>query len=151
MKPNNNLKLVYVKQIGKDTDGLFEYEFFFSEKPENTWAENWNEPCPSACGDLTPDGETYSDIFNLKTTILFDCAQNNSCYSLMDMQDNVICCASENISDYDEYPEPIRLVFEYGASIRDVREKLALRHQFFRDDIFDDEDDDTDEDKKEEE
>ena len=134
-----NLKLVYVKQIGQDSDGLFEYEFFFSDEPESVWAENWNEACPSACGDLTPDSSTYSDILNLKTTIPFDCAQNNSCYSMMDMQDNVICCASENISEYDSYPEPLRLVFQYGESLKEIRDKLSQRHQFFRDDIFDNE------------
>ena len=45
---NSNLFLVYVNPIGKDSNGLYQYEFFFSETPKNVWGEDWDEVCPSA-------------------------------------------------------------------------------------------------------
>ena len=63
----NELFLVYINPIGKDSSGLNEYEFFFSETPEIVWGEDWNVACPSACGNLLPDSTTYSHIEILKT------------------------------------------------------------------------------------
>ena len=47
------------------------------------------------------------------------------------MIDGIIACAWEDISEYEEYPEPIRLVFKYGEKYEDVEDKLARRSQFF--------------------
>ena len=43
----------------------------------------------------------------------------------------IVAVAFEDISDYDEYPEPFRIVFKYGEDYDSVEEKLASRHQFF--------------------
>jgi hypothetical protein len=45
--------------------------------------------------------------------------------------DGILSVAFEDITDYEEYPEPYRLVFKYGETIYSVEEKLSGRHQFF--------------------
>ena len=97
---DNNLYLVYVNPVGKDSNDLFEYEFFFSETPENVWGEDWNIACPAACGDTLPDPTTYSEIKTIKTDIPLFCAQQNTCFSLQDCIDEIISlvyCVEDDI------------------------------------------------------
>ena len=127
----NNLKLVYVKPIGKDSNDIYEYEFFFSETPDIVWAEKWNVQCPSACGDLTPDDTTYSKILHLKTDILLTCAQENSCFSMQDVIDGILALCWQNINQLDEYPE-LRPVIHFGEtydSITDLLHRLDLEFE----------------------
>ena len=129
----DNLKLVYVNPIGKNSSDYYEYEFFFSETPDIVWGQDWNVQSPSSCGDMRPDATTYNLIKRLRTDIPFGCAQNNSCFSLQDMCDHIIACCWEDISDYEEFPEPYRIVFEFGEDYRSVEAKLASRSQLFSD------------------
>ena len=80
---DKELFLIYVNPIGKDSNDVNEYEFFFSETPEIVWGEDWNVACPSACGNLLPDSSTYSVIKHLKTHMPLFCARyppRSSCY-----------------------------------------------------------------------
>ncbi len=96
----NNLHLIYVNPIGKDSNGVYEYEFFFSETPEIVWGEDWNVACPSACGNLLPDPSTYSEVKHLRTHIPLFCAQENSCFSMQDVIDGLLClCFYEDKED----------------------------------------------------
>lgn len=127
------LFLIYAELVGKDAHDLYEYDFYFSESPETAWGEDWNEPCPAACDKdiMRPDISMYSEIRRLNTIIPFGLMQNNCCFSLQDAVDNIIPCVWEDISEYEEYPTPIRLVFKFGESFESVEDKLAQRHQFF--------------------
>lgn len=127
----DNLYLIYINPIGKGSDGLFQYEFFFSENPETVWGEDWNVACPSACGNLLPDSTTYSHIEILKTEIPLFCIQQNSCFSLQDCIDGLVCLGAEDISEYENYPEPIRLVFQFEEKYESVIDKLEQREQQF--------------------
>jgi len=131
----NNLYLVFVEKITEQQNakGLFEYEFFFSETPEIVWGQDWNQPCPSTCAieNLRPDPSTYSKVEHLWSIIPILCIENNSCFSLQDMVDGIVSCAWEDISEYEEYPEPFRLVFAFGEKYESVEAKLSQRHQFF--------------------
>ena len=127
----NKEYLAYVRLIGANAYGQNEYEFFFTETPDTVWGQDWNELCPSACGDIPPDPSTYSDVERLSTIIKFNCAQENSCYSMQDMIDGIIACASESLDGLDEYPSPFRLVFKFGEEKETVTDKLAQRQQFF--------------------
>lgn len=130
---DNNLYLVYVELIGKNPSDQYEYDFFFSETPEVVWGTNWESKPASICGDLKPETTTYSRIRRLKSIILFDTAQGNSCFSMMDAIDGVIALAWENIDFYESYPEAGRIVLNYGDSYITVENKLAKRHQLFSD------------------
>ena len=120
----SNLYLVYINPIGRDSGGLNEYEFFFSETPEIVWGEDWNVACPSACGVLLPDSTTYSHIEILKTEMEIGCAQENSCFSMQDMIDGIICLAYQRIEGLAEYPSPFRLVLHFGESYDDIITKF---------------------------
>ena len=128
-----NLKLVYVDRVGKNSLGLYEYDFFFSSEPENVYGEDWGETCPSACGDLKPDDSMYELVKRLKTYIPLMCAQENNSFSMADCTDHIVSICFERIDEYEAYPEPYRLVFEFGESFDSVEDKLAGRHQFFED------------------
>ena len=111
-----NLYLIYVKPLGKNTNEEYEYEFFFSETPDTVWGENWNVACPSACGDLTPDESTYSVIKRLKFSIPFFCVQQNSCFSMQDCIDGIVSlCWLEDLS----------IILKFGEPYKDVKNKLA--------------------------
>ena len=67
----------------------------------------------------------------LTTIIPFGLAQKNSCFSMQDCVDGIISLAWEDMSEYEEYPEPIRLIFSFGEKYDSVEDKLAQRSQFF--------------------
>lgn len=127
----DNLYLVYVEPIGTNSHDLLEYEFIFSETPDIVWCEDWDEQCPLACENMRPSNDMISEIKRLTTVIPFGVAQRNSCFSMQDCINGIVALAWEDISDYEEYPEPIRLVFGFGESFESVEDKLARRHQFF--------------------
>lgn len=128
---NEDLFLVYIEKIGKNLMDWYEYEFIFSENPDIVWGQNWEQMCPCVCGDLRPDKSTYSVVKRLKTQIPLKCAQENSCFSMQDCIDGVIALAWEDISEYEEYPETGRIIFNFAEKYIDVENKLAIRHQLF--------------------
>ena len=143
----NKLFLIYAELIGKDAHEMYEYDFYFSESPDTVWGEDWNEPCPAACDKdiMRPDISMYSETRRLATIIPFGLMQNNSCFSIQDAIDGIIPCMWENISDYEEYPTPIRLVFKFGENLESIEDKLAQRHQFFTENKISDKQEGTEE------
>ena len=134
----DNLKLIYVDTIGKNLTGNYEYDFYFSEAPDIVWGDDWNEQCPLACENLRPYTNTYSLVKRLVTDIPFFCAQKNSCFSMSDMTVGIIACCFEDISEYEEYPEPYRIVFGFGESYKSVVEKLNSRNVSFNEEDYED-------------
>jgi hypothetical protein len=114
----NNLHLIYVNPIGKDSNGVYEYEFFFSETPEIVWGEDWNVACPSACGNLLPDPSTYSEVKHLRTHIPLFCAQENSCFSMQDVIDGLLCLC------FYEDEEGNFNKFDFGEPYENVIKKI---------------------------
>mgnify|MGYP006988907265 CR=1 FL=1 len=130
---NENLFLVYVNPIGENSSNNFEYEFFFSETPDVVWAEDWNIESPSACSNVIPDESMYTLVERIETNIPLICAQENSCFSLADVQDNILAICFENISGYETYPEPYRIILHYGDKYDDVKKVLEGREIFLKD------------------
>ena len=128
---SNNKYLIYINPIGKDSNDLFEYEFFFSETPEIVWGEDWDVLNPGACENTLPDPTTYSVIKTIKTDIPLYCMQHNTCFPFYYVTHNIVCLAYEDISTYTEYPEPIRLVFKFSEEYNSVEEKLNMREIYF--------------------
>lgn len=130
-----NLQLVYAEKITESNSrGLYEYDLYFSEAPDVVWGPDWNASCPSACSPdgIRPDESTYQMIKRLECNVPFICIGDNSCFSCQDMIDQIVACMWEDISNYDEYPEPIRLVFKFGEPLDDIISKLELREQSFK-------------------
>lgn len=130
---NNELYLVYAERINylPNSNGLFEYELYFSETPEIAWGEDWNQQCPSACNkeNLRPESTTYNIIKRLESDVVLACVGDNSCFSIQDCSDNIIPCMWEDLSECIEYPSPIRLIFHFGESMTSIIDKLKQRNQ----------------------
>lgn len=127
----DGLYLVFVNEICV-TGGVHEYEFYFAKNPDAFWGVGFDADFANK-DEVIPDKKTYDEVIRLKSTIPFFCAQNNKCFSMQHVVDGVIAVAFEDIIDYDEYPEPYRIVFQYGESYTSVEEKLAGREQKFED------------------
>lgn len=129
------LYLIYIERLNTipNAKGMYEYEFYFSESPEIAWGNDWNEPCPSACNKelMRPESNLYNEIKKLYSIYPIKSIIENSCFSIQDSVDGIVAVGWEDISGYEEYPEPIRLVFNFGESLESVEDKLAQRHQFF--------------------
>ena len=120
---NNNLHLVYINPIGKDSNNLYEYEFFFSETPDIVWGQDWNIACPAACENTLPDPETYSEVKTLKTEIPLFCVQQNTCFSIQDCIDGIICLG------YFQTDKGV-VKFDFSETIYNVNEKIENNNNF---------------------
>ena len=120
---NNNLHLVYINPIGKDSNNLYEYEFFFSETPDIVWGQDWNIACPAACENTLPDPETYSEVKTLKTEIPLFCVQQNTCFSIQDCIDGIICLG------YFQTDKGV-VKFDFSETIYNVIEKIENNNNF---------------------
>lgn len=127
----SNLSVIYVQKIGQDNDGNYVYEFLISEDPDSVWVENWNEVPVCNEADTRPSQNDYDYVKELRTDIKLTLGQDNCCVSFMDIKDNIAALAYEDISGYEEYPEP-RLVIQYGDSLDYVEEMLAKRDLYMK-------------------
>lgn len=129
--PLNDLSLVYIHFVGKNSEGLNIYHFLLSDKPEDVAAEGWYEI--PACNEpkelMQPDDNMITAIKELKTKMVLDLAQDNCCFSFQDAKDHIFALGFENISEYEEYPDPIRLIFYYGEPINEIDSDLGSRNE----------------------
>lgn len=123
----DNLYVVYVHYLGTDSDGLNIYHLLVSENAEDVFAEEWGEKPACNCSNLMPEDDMYQYVKELKTEITFDLAQKNCCFSMQDCRDKCIALAHENIDEYENYPEPCRIVIQFGDRLSDVERMLAQR------------------------
>ena len=116
--------LVYVRPAFKNTDGTFEYEFFFSDTPDFVWGPFWDVDNPSINGDVTPEESTYSTIRRVETTLPLKTIEETSCYSMEYATYGILALAWIDIENLDEYPEHGRMTLHFGESFDSVQEKL---------------------------
>lgn len=119
------LVLVYVKNAGKNTDGTYDYDLFFSDTPEYVWGPSWDVDNPSSNGDLTPDSTTYSLVKRVKTTLPLKTAEETSCYSMEYATYGILALSWIDIENLDVYPEFGRMVLHFGDKLSTVEEKLS--------------------------
>lgn len=126
-------RVVYIARVGEDTNGENIYHFLLSKDPEEVFAEGWSEKpaCNINNGILMIDEDMYDYVKELRTEVMLDLAQDNSCYSMQDCRDGIVCLASENIDNADEYPDH-RIVIHFGEPIIEVERRLALRELVLR-------------------
>jgi hypothetical protein len=124
--------LVYVKPMYKNTDGTFEYDFFFSETPEFVWGVDWDVNSPASNGDLTPDPTTYSKTRRVRTNLPLKTLEETSCYSMEYATYGILALSWIDIENLDEYPENGRLCMYFGEPESNIEEKLQLYDWFFK-------------------
>lgn len=118
--------LVYVKPICKNTNGTYEYDFFFSSTPEYVWGPEWDINVPSSNGDITPDNTTYSKTRRVKTTLPLKTFEETSCYSMEYTIYGIFALCWIDIENLDEYPENGRLTMYFGEDEEEIVKKLSI-------------------------
>jgi hypothetical protein len=119
-----NEVLAFVKSISKNTDGTFEYDFFFSTTPEFVWGPDWDINSPVSNGDITPDSTTYNEIKRVVTNLPLKTLAETSCYSMEYATYGIMALAWIDIENLDEYPENGRLTMYFGETKDEIIEKL---------------------------
>lgn len=117
--------LVYVKRVCKNTDGTYEYDFFFSETPEFVWGPFWDIDSPLSNGDISPDKTTYSQIKRVITTLPLKTIEETTCYSMEYATYRILALSWIDIENLDEYPEHGRMVLKFGDDIDKVSNMLS--------------------------
>ena len=127
-------KVVYVQFVGKDADDLNIYQFLLSSNEEDIFAEGWGEKPASNVSNsiLLIDADQYQYKKELKTELILDSAQDNTCFSMQDCRDNIVALAYENIDEYEEYPDDGRIVIHFGEPIDEVEKKFAKRDMYLK-------------------
>lgn len=117
-------KLVYVRPVGQNTEGHYEYDLLFSEHPQDVWTLFWDEPNPSSCGDLTPDRETYDCVARIVSPLKFSVVQESSCFSMEEATHGIVALSWVDIENLEEYPSS-RCVLHFGDDVEVVRKVLT--------------------------
>lgn len=118
--------LVYVRPVCKNTDGTFEYDFFFSDTPDFVWGPDWDVNSPASNGDITPDSTTYSKIRRLRTNLPLKTIEETTCYSMEYATYGILALAWIDIENLDIYPEHGRLTMYFNEKESDIIQKLSL-------------------------
>lgn len=111
-----NEVLVYINKVCDNADGSHEYDFVFSECPEDVWALEWDVYNPSSCEYTFPEETTISNIYRAKTKLPLRLVQQTGCYSIEYATLGILALGWIDIENLPEYPEHGRMVFHFGDS-----------------------------------
>ena len=102
------------------------YEFIFSDTLE-VFGENW-ESKPANGYPLPPDIEYIKKVGTLvHEEIVFELVQDSDVFSVIDSMDNVIALGWEKETNEIDFSLIKRLVFQFGDTEEDVKNKLYER------------------------
>ena len=119
--------LIYINGMGPNYKGDNIYEFIFSDTTEDVWGENW-ESKPANGYPSPPDVEYIKKVGTLKNEkITLDLVQGSDVFSVLDSMDGVIAMAWERECDEVDFSITKRLVFKFGDTEQDVKDKLYER------------------------
>ncbi len=118
----DNLYLIYIHEIGFDHEGKYFYEFIFSDAIVNIDGDGWDS-YPASGNPNAPNSDVIKQVGKIELDNGLLVAQDNEQFSMWDAIDGVIPLAWENIDGLEEYPEN-RLVFPFGMTLKDVKDKL---------------------------
>jgi len=119
--------LIYVNGLGQNYKGEHIYEFIFSDTTEGIWGQDW-ESKPSNGYPSPPDIEKIKKVGVLKNDIIkLSLIQNSDFFSMIDALDGVIALGWEEENDLIDFNQMKRLVFKFGESEKDIKDKLYER------------------------
>jgi hypothetical protein len=119
--------LIYVNELGPNYRGDNIYEFIFSDTTENIWGEMW-ESKPSNGYPSPPDIEFIKKVGILKNDkISLSVIQKSDYFSMIDAVDDVVALAWENENESTNFDLVKRLVFRFGDTEENVKNKLYER------------------------
>lgn len=129
----DDIKLCFIKYIGEDINGEKEYELLFTDKIDEFWGDNFEYMPSCLCNELIPFNNSYNLVKKIKTNIKLSLIQNSCCFSFQDAIDGIVAIAFEDISEYEEYPQQGRLIFNFGDDYDNVMDELNKREIFIED------------------
>ena len=119
--------LIYVNGLGQNYKGEHIYEFIFSDKTEGIWGQDW-ESKPSNGYPSPPDIEKIKKVGVLKNEIIkLSLIQDSDFFSMIDALDGVIALGWEEENDSIDFNQMKRLVFRFGETEKEVKDKLYER------------------------
>jgi hypothetical protein len=119
--------LVFINGLGPNYKGDNMYEFIFSDDIKDIWDESW-ESKPSNGYPKPPSLEYIKKVGVLKNTSLeLELIQNSDFFSFMDSMDDVIALGWEKENDTIDFTTTKRLVFRFGETEQQVKDKLYER------------------------
>lgn len=131
-------RLIYINGMGPNFRGDNIYEFIFSDTLE-VFGENW-ESKPANGYPLPPDMEYIKKVGTLvHEEIVFELVQDSDVFSVIDSMDNVIALGWEKETNDIDFSLIKRLVFQFGDTEEDVKNKLYERDiilQFEKDVVY---------------
>lgn len=125
----NDKVLVFIKPVF-NTESYYEYDFIFSDTPEDVWGPDWDYDFPSICPEISPEPTTYSTIVRVKSNLKLCVAQEQSCYPMVNCIDGILALGWIDIEGLEEYPQNGRMVLYFGDSYLHVEAELE-KHEIF--------------------
>jgi hypothetical protein len=119
--------LIFVNGLGPDYKGDYIYEFIFTDNLKNIWDDTWeSKPCNGY--PKPPQTEFIKKVGVLKDiSIEFELIQNSDFFSFLDSVDGVIALAWEKENENIDFGSKKRLVFKWGDTEKDVKDKFYER------------------------
>ena len=119
-------KLIYINGMGPNYKGQNIYEFIFSDSLE-VWGENWDSK-PANGYPTPPDYEYVTKVGTLvNDEITLELIQDSDVFSVIDSMDGVIAMGWEKESGDVDFSLVKRLVFRFGDTEEEVKNKLYER------------------------
>ena len=119
-------RLIYINGMGPNYKGQNIYEFIFSESLE-VWGENWDSK-PANGYPTPPDYEYVNKVGTLvNDEVTLELIQDSDVFSVIDSMDGVIAMGWEKESGDVEFSLVKRLVFRFGDTEEEVKNKLYER------------------------
>ena len=121
-----DLQLCFVKYIGMDLNGNYQYEFLFSDKIDEVWGEDFEVMPAGLCNNLTPNENDYCLIKTVILNFKLELIQNSCCLSMQDCMDGIISLA------YGYQNDKLMINLKYGETKENVENKLAEINTYFQ-------------------
>lgn len=119
-------QLIYINGMGPNYKGQNIYEFIFSSSLE-VWGENWDSK-PANGYPTPPDYEYVTKVGTLvNDEITLELIQESDVFSVIDAMDGVIAMGWEKESGNVDFSLVKRLVFRFGDTEEEVKNKLYER------------------------
>jgi hypothetical protein len=120
-----DLKLIYIHQVGHDYNDNYIYQFIFSDTIENIDGEGWDS-YPASGNPYPPSKDVIKQVGSIEGELQLTVVQDNEQFSMWDAIDGVVALGWENIDGLDDYPET-RLTFSFGMKMQAVKDLLYER------------------------
>ena len=120
--------LCFIRCVGEENDGIYRYEFIFTDNIDEVFGENFEYKPACLVNDLMVEAKYVTEVHVVKTKIKLDLIQNNCCFSISDCYDGIVSLAWQNLDNEEEYPEDGRIFFKFGESLEEVENKLAIKN-----------------------